>query len=91
MKDVKTVARRVENLLSYGKNHYGEYASEESINKIKISDIEELYLNRFYPQNAYVIIVGDIDFKIAKKLTQRILVNGKKEKLPNQYLKPQKI
>jgi predicted Zn-dependent peptidase len=81
-KDVKTVARRVENLLSYGKNHpYGEYASKASINKIKISDIEELYLKRFYPQNAYVIIVGDIDFKIAKKLTQRYFGKWKKGKI----------
>ncbi len=81
-KDVKAVARRVENLLSYGKNHpYGEYASEASINKIKISDIENLYLKQFYPQNAYVIIVGDIDFKIAKKLTQRYFGKWKKGKI----------
>ena len=70
-RDVKTIARRVENLLSYGKNHpYGEYASEASVNKIKISDIEELYLERFYPQNTYVIIVGDINFNIAKNLSR---------------------
>ena len=81
-RDVKTIARRVENLLSYGKNHpYGEYASEASVNKIKISDIEELYLERFYPQNTYVIIVGDINFNIAKNLTQKYFGNWEKGKI----------
>ncbi len=81
-KDVKTVARRVENLLSYGKNHpYGEYASEASVKKINLSDIEELYLRQFNPQNAYIIIVGDIDFKIAKNLTQRYFGDWKNRKI----------
>jgi predicted Zn-dependent peptidase len=81
-RDVKTIARRVENLLSYGQNHpYGEYTSEASVNKIKISDIEELYIERFYPQNTYVIIVGDIDFNIAKNLTQKYFGNWEKGKI----------
>ena len=81
-KDVKTVARRVENLLSYGKNHpYGEYATEASVKKINLSDIEELYLKQFNPQNTYIIIVGDIDFKIAKNLTQRYFGDWKRGKI----------
>ena len=57
-KDVKTVARRVENLLSYGENHpYGEYASEASINKIKISDIEKLYLKRCHFFSIFLLII----------------------------------
>tara|TARA_B100001029_G_C15059993_1_gene457565 strand:+ start:1101 stop:2540 length:1440 start_codon:yes stop_codon:yes gene_type:complete len=81
-KDVKAAARRVENLLSYGKNHpYGEYASEKSVNRIEISDIYELYQERFYPQNAYIIVVGDIDFKIAKKLTRKYFGNWKKREI----------
>ena len=78
-KDVKTAARRVENLLSYGKNHpYGEYASETSVKNVEISDVKQLYRQRFNPQNAYVIIVGDIDFITAKKLTQKYFGNWEK-------------
>jgi predicted Zn-dependent peptidase len=73
-KDVKTAARRVENLLSYGKDHpYGEYVSEESINRVSLDDLEQLYHKNFYAQNAYITIVGDIDFETAKKLTQKYL------------------
>ena len=78
-KDVKVAARRVENLLSYGRNHpYGEYASEKSISRINISDINELYLERFSPKKAYIIVVGDIDFETAQRLTQKYFGNWKK-------------
>ena len=71
-KDVKTAARRGENLLSYGKDHpYGEYVSEENINRVSLDDLEQLYHKNFYAQNAYITIVGDIDFETAKKLTQK--------------------
>ena len=71
-KDVKTSARRVENLLSYGKDHpYGEYISEESINRVSLNDLEQLYQKNFHAQNAYITIVGDIDFEPAKKLTKK--------------------
>jgi len=73
-KDVKTVARRVENLLSYGKDHpYGEYVSEKSIKKVSIDDLQELYQKNFHAQDAYITIVGDIDFESAKKLTKKYL------------------
>jgi len=71
-KNVKTAARRVENLLSYGKDHpFGEYVSEESINRVTMDDLEKLYQKNFHAQNAYITIVGDIDFQTAKKLTQK--------------------
>ncbi len=73
-KDVKTVARRVENLLSYGKDHpYGEYVSEKSIKKVSIDDLQELYQKNFHAQDAYITVVGDIDFESAKKLTKKYL------------------
>ena len=72
-KDVKTAARRVESLLSYGKDHpYGEYVSEESVNGVTMADLEKLYQKNFHAQNAYITIVGDIDFKTAKKIHPKI-------------------
>ena len=71
-KDVKTAARRVEDLLSYGKDHpYGEFTSEESVKRVSIEDLEKLYQKTFHTQDTYITIVGDIDFETAKKLTKK--------------------
>ena len=81
-KDVKTAARRVENILSYGKNHpLGEYVSEESVKKVTLEDLKKLYEKNFHALKAYVIIVGDIDFDSAKNLTKQYLGNWDKGEL----------
>ena len=71
-KDVKTAARRVENLLSYGANHpRGEFVTETSISNTSMKDLEKQYQKKFHAKNAYLIVVGDIDFKEAKKMTKK--------------------
>ncbi len=92
-KDVKTAARRVENLLSYGKDHpYGEYVSKESVNRVTMGDLEKLYQKNFHAQNAYITIVGDIDFEIAKKLTQKYFGKWAKGKVtPSNFPKPENV
>ncbi len=92
-KDVKTAARRVENLLSYGKDHpFGEYVSEESINRVTIDDLEKLYQKNFHAQNAYITIVGDIDFQTAKKLTQKYFGKWAKGTVPpSSFPKPKNV
>ena len=40
-KSVTSAARRVENVLTYGKNHpYGEFTSKESVEKITLQDVK---------------------------------------------------
>ena len=92
-KDVKTAARRVENLLSYGKDHpYGEYVSEESINKISIDDLLQLYQKNFHAQNAYITIVGDIDFETAKNLTKKYFGKWSKGQVtPSSFPQPENV
>ena len=92
-KDVKTAARRVENLLSYGKKHpLGEFASEESVNMVSIDDLKKLYQKNFQAHNAYITILGDIDFKTAKKLTQKYFGKWVKGKvIPSSYPEPQNV
>ncbi|MDG1027614.1 MAG: pitrilysin family protein [Flavobacteriaceae bacterium] len=92
-KDVKTAARRVENLLSYGKDHpYGEYVSEESVKRVSIDDLHQLYQKNFYAQNAYITIVGDIDFKTAKKLTKKYFGKWAKGQVaPSSFTKPENV
>ena len=65
---VSAAARRVESLITYGKNHpSGEFIREETVNNVQLSDVERFYTKNFTPQNAYLIIIGDVDFKTVKK------------------------
>lgn len=67
-KSVDAVAGRVGGALSYGKNHaYGEFMTEETINNITFDDVMAFYAKYFNPNNAYIVVVGDIEFKKAKK------------------------
>ena len=82
-KSVTSAARRVENLLTYGANHpYGEYISKESVNNITLADVETNY-NRYYrPNNAYLIIQGDIKPKKIKKLVKKLFGDWKTGEIP---------
>ena len=71
-KSVAAVAGRVQNVLAYGKNHpYGEFLSEETIKNVTLSDVENNYHTNFVPENAYLIIIGDVKFKETKKVYAR--------------------
>ncbi|MEO1031791.1 MAG: insulinase family protein [Bacteroidota bacterium] len=61
-KDVDAISRRVRNVLAYGKNHaYGEYVTEETINNVTFSDVLAFYQKYFNPNNAYLVVIGDVD------------------------------
>ena len=65
---VSAAARRVENLITYGKNHpSGEFIREKTVNNVQLADVERFYTKNFTPQGAYLIIIGDVDFKTVKK------------------------
>ena len=71
-KDVTTAARRVERLLAYGGNHpYGEYTTPGTINNIKLADVQRFYDFRFRPNNAYLVIVGDINMETVRPLVKK--------------------
>jgi zinc protease len=82
-KNVTSAARRVENVLTYGKNHpFGEFTSKESVNKISLEDVKNNYNSYFKPNNAYLVIEGDIDTKEIEKLVKSIFSNWKKGEIP---------
>ena len=82
-KDVPAIARRVESVLVYGKNHpYGEYTSKESVNKITLQDVKNNYNTYYKPNNAYLIIVGDINPQDTKKLVTSLFADWKKGEIP---------
>ena len=80
---VPAAARRVESLITYGKNHpYGEYISEESVNNVQLDDVKDYYAKNFNPENAYLVIIGDVDFATVKKQVTKLFKNWKGKASP---------
>ena len=78
-KDAGEIARRVDNALTYGKNTaLGEFATEESINKIQLKDVQDFYKKYYAPDNAYLVIVGDVKTSEIKKLVEKEFGKWKK-------------
>ncbi|WP_055447529.1 M16 family metallopeptidase [Lacinutrix mariniflava] len=71
-KSVDAVASRVGGALSYGKKHpYGEFLTEESLNNITLDNVRAFYQKNFNPNNAYLVVVGDVDFKTVEKQVKK--------------------
>ncbi|WP_430411460.1 M16 family metallopeptidase [Kordia sp.] len=78
-KDVKAIARRVESVLAYGANHpFGEFITEESVKNVTLDDVKNFYATYFKPNNAYLIIIGDVKAKDAKKLVKKLFKGWEK-------------
>ncbi|MBL4604187.1 MAG: insulinase family protein [Flavobacteriaceae bacterium] len=88
-KNVTAAARRVEDVLTYGKNHpFGEFTSKESIGNITLEDVKNRYATYYKPNNAYLIIIGDINPRKTKKLVKKLFSDWKAGDIPT-YTMPQ--
>ncbi|HCY96812.1 pitrilysin family protein [uncultured Polaribacter sp.] len=88
-KSVTSVARRVENVLTYGRSHpYGEFTSKESVKRITLADVKNNYNTYLKPNNAILVIEGDIDIKETKKLVNRLFADWKAGEIP-EYTMPE--
>ncbi|MBG7611421.1 insulinase family protein [Polaribacter sp. BAL334] len=86
-KNVTSIARRVEDLLTYGKDHpYGEFTSKESVNKITLEDVVKNYNDFYKPNNAYLVIVGDFETKEIKKLINSLFADWQPGTIPTYTL-----
>ena len=75
------IAQRAVRALTYGTNHpYGEFQTEKSIENITIDDIYLNYKKMFRPNNAYMVISGDIDFKEVRILVKKYFSKWKSSK-----------
>lgn len=82
-KDVASNARRISSALSYGKNHpYGEFSTKESIEALTLADIQNYYKNYYVPQNAYLVVIGDVKTPEVKKLVEKNFSSWKRSELP---------
>ena len=77
--DASSIAGNVVSVVNYGTDHpYGEIQTEKTISNISIEDCKQFYSRYFVPNNAYLIIVGDISFSEAQTRANRYFGDWKK-------------
>ncbi|HET8854791.1 MAG TPA: pitrilysin family protein, partial [Salinimicrobium sp.] len=75
-KDVSAIASRMSDVLAFGTNHpYGEFATPESVESITLDDVKSFYNTYFAPENAYLVVIGDIDDDQVQDLTEKYFEN----------------
>ncbi|MEI7486453.1 MAG: pitrilysin family protein [Chryseobacterium sp.] len=88
-KNASSIAERVSRALMYGKNtSRGEFETVESINKIQLADVQNVYKKYYAPDNAYLVIVGDVKFDQVKPLIEKAFGGWKKANTPIGTLEP---
>lgn len=88
-KNASAIASKVSNALMYGKNtSRGEFETVESINKIQLADVQNVYKKYYAPDNAYLVIVGDVKFDQVKSLVEKAFSGWKKANTPIVPLEP---
>ena len=82
-KNVAVVAGRVQSVLAYGKSHpFGEYLSEQTIKNVTLEDVKLNYHTNFVPENAYLVVIGDVKFKETKKAVEKLFGDWAKATAP---------
>jgi zinc protease len=89
--DPETIAGNVKNVLVFGKDHtYGEISTEKTVEGITLDDCKSYFNTYFRPNNAYLVIVGDIDLKTAKAAAEKYFNRWTQGEVKNpSYGKPQ--
>lgn len=88
-KNASAIASKVSSALTYGKNtSRGEFETAESINKIQLADVQNIYSKYYAPDNAYLVIVGDVKFDKVKSMVEKSFGNWKKANTKFAALEP---
>jgi zinc protease len=88
-KSLTSTARRVENVLTYGRGHpYGEFTSKESVKRITLADVKSNYNTYLKPNNAILVIEGDINIQETEKLVKRLFADWMSGEIPT-YTMPE--
>ena len=92
-KNIPAIANRVESVLLYGKNHpNGEFTSKKTVNNITLDAVKNNFNTYYKPNNAYLIIVGDINPSEIKKLVKSLFSDWKKGTIPAaNFPKPENV
>ncbi|WP_281323651.1 pitrilysin family protein [Flavobacterium sp. IMCC34518] len=82
-KSVPAIANRVVDALAYGKNHpSGEFMTEATLNNVTLADVEANYKSYFVPENAYLIIIGDVKYNNVKVAVEKLFGTWEKKNTP---------
>lgn len=76
------LAGRLRNKLLYGEHPYGAFATPESIKAITRDDLQQFHDAHFIPNNASLVLVGDVDPKAAMEEIKRTFEDWKKAEVP---------
>jgi zinc protease len=92
-KSVPAIADRVVDALTFGKTHpSGEFVTEETLNNVTLADVQANYQNYFVPENAYLVIIGDVKFKKIKPFIEKQFGNWQKRSTPKlTYAEPKDV
>jgi predicted Zn-dependent peptidase len=84
-KSTPAIENRVVDALAFGKTHpFGEFITEESLKNVSLADVEANYKNYFVPENAYLVIIGDVKFKKMKPVVEKLFGAWKKTTAPKE-------
>ncbi len=86
----RSVTSNITSALMFGKETaYGEIVSEQTIENIKLEDCKAYYNNYFKPNVSYLVIVGDITLKEAKKTVKKYFGKWETGEVPtHDFVKP---
>ena len=85
--DASSMAGNVGNVINYGKDHsYGEVMTESTLGNVTIDDIKSHFNTYFKPNNAYLVIVGDVTEEKGKTIAETYFGNWKASE--SNYNKP---
>ena len=80
-KNAASIARRVENIIAYKKDHpRSEYTTEASVSNVKVTDVENFYKSYFKPNNAYLVVIGDVNLEETIALSKTLFEDWKYSK-----------
>jgi predicted Zn-dependent peptidase len=87
-KSISRVAAVVSQSLAYGKNTaMGEFETQESLDNVKLENVTDFYAKNFLPNNAYLVIVGDVNYKKIKKQIKKDFKDWQKGNAPQNTVK----
>lgn len=82
-KDVSNIANNINAALIYGKDHpKGEFTTAAAVEKLTLADVRNYFGDYFNPKNAYLAIVGDVNFSQTEELIRQNLSDWKASTIP---------
>lgn len=70
--DANAINSNISRVVVYGKDHpYGDVQTEVTTKNVTLDDVKKYYMDFFKPNNAYLVIVGDITPDEAKMQAQK--------------------